>query len=85
MDSANDNSNESIIQRGRGRGSRGRGTIISSGIPNVSATGRGRGRGRGTGRGTGRGPVIADDFFQATSSNLPLVSYFSVAEYYQNL
>ncbi|KAJ6641230.1 hypothetical protein Bhyg_06165 [Pseudolycoriella hygida] len=63
----------------------------------VAAIGRGRGRGSGAsvtsvtqdvvarGRGRGREQIIAEDFLQATSANLPLVSCFSVAEYYKNL
>ena len=53
---------------------RGRGISLSNDVP-VRARGRGRGRGQ----------EVVEDYVQATSSNLPVISCFSVAEYYQNL
>lgn len=72
---------------------RGRGNVGA--MPNVVASGSGRGSYRGIvrdkvpararGRGRRGGQVIVDDFVQATSSNLPVVSCFTVADYYQSL
>lgn len=66
------------------------------GSAGLSTTGRGSNRGRGSttdiavvsqGRASGRGrsQIVVEDFEQATSSNLPLVTPYSVAEYYKNL
>lgn len=68
---------------GRGR-IRGRGNVMGRGRVQADQTELVRGRGRG--RGTPRIPAnVADDFVQATSSNLPTVNFMNVANYFQRL
>lgn len=64
--------------------------VVLSGIGSNRGTNRGRMirdnvPARTRGRGRGGGQVIVDDFIQATSSNLPVISCYSVANYYENL
>lgn len=62
--------------RGRGRGvTQGGGSVL----------GRGRGRGRAAGGGGGGDSSSTVEFMQATSTNLPSMSFFKVAEYFKSL
>lgn len=71
-----------VGQRGRGRGNMSATASATDVVP------RGRGRGSNSSRGKGQRLISSSDdntFLQATSSNLPFITCFTVAEYFRSL
>lgn len=76
----------SNVRGSRGvRGTRGSSAVGSSNSEHVTVNERGLGRGRGRGRVAAVDVPAVEEYEQATSSNLPIMNYGKVAEYYQSL